>query len=411
MRELWIETWRSIVAHRLRFGLTSLGIGWGAFMLTTLSANLAGFERHWISEYEELGPKLVIMGSGAILKPRVGERGARAVELEAEDVDRTQALASVEHVAPEIGLWSIPVRRGRVSKLMRVVGVGADSDRIRSMAVARGRFLSQLDVERAARVAVLGPVVAERLFAAADPIGDHIVVDGFRMRVVGILVAKGMQLMNTNDPDDRKVLLPYTTVQRWIQKDQVVREFSFAPVRKEGAVDAIRQIKQLTALHHGYSPDNETAMWYFNIQEPLRFLEALFQGIRLFAIAAGLVTLFVGAVGVMNIMLVVVGERSREIGLRKAVGATARHIFVQFLAEAVVVAGVSGVVGAGLGLAGVQLLRFVIPAGSAYQSPPVFEPVTMVTLTLSLVVVAIVAGLVPAIRAARIPPAEALRAA
>ena len=108
MRELWIETWRSIVAHRVRFALTSLGIGWGAFMLTTLSANLAGFEQHWTSEYEEIGPRMVMMGSGVVLKPRVGERGARAVELEVEDVQRAEALESIEHATPEIGLWSVP---------------------------------------------------------------------------------------------------------------------------------------------------------------------------------------------------------------------------------------------------------------------------------------------------------------
>jgi putative ABC transport system permease protein len=410
VRDLWIETWRSIVAHRVRFGLTSLGIAWGAFMLTVLSSNLAGFEQHFVAEFEELGPKVVMMGPGVILENRVGQRGARHLELEAEDIDRLAALASVEHVAPEVGFRSLPVRNGRVSKLMRVMGVDWDSSLIRNLQVERGRFVSRLDVDRAARVAVLGAVAAERLFAHLDPIGRSLMVDGFRFRVVGILAPKGQQLMNSGDRDDLKLLLPYTTAQRWLSKTDDIRDFVFAPITKPMASAAIDHVKQLTALHAGYDPANETALWYFNVQEPLRFLRTLFIGIRVFVVAAGLVTLFVGAVGVMNMMLVVVGERTREIGVRKAVGATGRQVFVQLLAEATLVAGVSGVLGAAAGMGLVQAMRFVIPEGAPYQSPPVFEPVTTAVLTLSLVGVGVVSGLVPAARAARTPPSEALRA-
>jgi putative ABC transport system permease protein len=410
VRELWIETWRSLVAHRVRFGLTSLGIAWGAFMLTTLSANLAGFEKHFVSEFEELGPRLVIMGPGVILDSGVGARGARRLELEAEDVERNAALESVEHVAPEVGFYSMPVRNGRVSKLMRVVGLDSDSGSIRNLRIERGRFLSPLDVARGARVAVLGKVAAERLFGMAEPVGEHLLVGSFRFRVIGVLEGKGQQLVNSGDRDDLKVVLPYTTAQRWLLKKDDIQEFVLAPVTKEMAGEAIRHVEQLVALHEGYNPDNETAMWHFNVQEPLRFLRTLFTGIRVFVVAAGLVTLFVGAVGVMNIMLVVVGERTKEIGVRKAVGATGRHIFVQFLAEATVVAGASGLLGAAAGIGLVQLLRYAIPADAPYQSPPAFEPLTTAVLTFALIGVGVVSGLVPAIRAARTAPAEALRA-
>lgn len=411
MRELWIETWRSIVAHRVRFGLTSLGISWGAFMLTYLSSNMVGFESHFVAEFEELGPKIVIMGPGAILKTRVGERGARGVEMDTDDVLRNASLHSIEHVSPEVGLWSMPVRRGRVSKLMRVNGLSADSGAIRNMRVETGRFLSPLDISRDARVAVLGAVAAERLFKGADPLGGHILLDGYRFRVIGVLVAKGEQLMNTGDRDDLKVIVPYSTAQRWLSKTDHLKEFTFAPVTKDLGDTAIFQVKQLMGLQKGYDPSNETAMWSFNVQEPLKMLKGLFLGLKVFMLGAGIVTLFVGAVGVMNIMLVVVGERTREIGVRKAVGATSRAIFVQFLAEAAFVAGASGVAGASVGLGLVQAMRFVLPEGTPYQSPPVFDPVTTTTLTLALIGVGIVSGLVPAVRASRISPAEALRAA
>ena len=125
MRELWIETWRSIVAHRVRFGLTSLGIAWGAFMLTFLSSMMSGFESHFMREFEELGPRIVFMGRGTIVKARTGERGAREVDLEVDDVLAVHALSTIDDVTPEVRVWSMPVRRGRVSKLLRISGLDA----------------------------------------------------------------------------------------------------------------------------------------------------------------------------------------------------------------------------------------------------------------------------------------------
>lgn len=410
MREIWIETWRSIVAHRVRFGLTALGIAWGAFMLTFLSSNMLGFEQHFVSEFEEIGPRVVIMGPGTILKSRVGERGARQVEIEPKDVAGVQRLRNVEFASPEVSIWSMPIRVGRRSKLLRLTGLDSDGDKIRGIQIEHGRFLSPSDVERAARVAVIGPEAGRRLFGRTDPIGRTMLVDGLRFRVIGITTEKGDQLMNSGDPDDLKVLVPYSTAQRWFSQTEKLEEFSFAPTTKQASWDAIRQVRELTALREGYSPTIESAMWAFNIQEPLNMLRVIFGGIRIFMISAGLVTLFVGAVGVMNIMLVVVGERTQEIGVRKAIGARSRDIFVQFLTEATLVATASGVLGAGCGTALVQLIVVFLPEGTAYSSPPVVDPLTAIVLTCALAGVGIVSGLIPAIRAAGIPPAEALRA-
>lgn len=410
MREIFIDTWRSIVAHRLRFGLTALGIAWGAFMLTFLSSNMLGFERHFVSQFEAIGPKVVLMGTGTILKARVGERAAREVEIEAEDVARIQQLQNVEYASPEISVWSMPVRAGRRSKLLRLTGLDANASLIRNIQIDHGRFLSPTDVERAARVAILGPEAAARLFGRREPVGGTILVDGLRFRVIGITTAKGDQLMNSGDPEDLKIWVPYTTAQRWFQRTDKLETFIFAPITKDASWDAVRQVRELIALREGYDPSISSAMWDFNIQEPLNMIRTIFTGMRVFMVGAGLVTLFVGAVGVMNIMLVVVGERTQEIGIRKAIGARSRNIFVQFLAEATAVAAASGLLGAGLGMIAVQIIAAVIPEGTTYQSPPLLDPITAIALTGALIVVGVVSGVIPAIRAAQIPPAEALRA-
>jgi putative ABC transport system permease protein len=410
MRSILVDTWRSIVAHRMRFGLTALGIAWGALMLTFLSSSMLGFEAHFIREFEELGPKIVMMGRGTILKERGGERGARQIELEAQHIDRLELLAKIEHASPEIPIWSMPVRAGRRSKLLRLAGLDADADLIRNIQIERGRYLSPTDIERVARVVVLGPEAARRLFDHADPIGRRVVIDGYRFRVVGITTAKRDQLMNTGDPDDLKVIVPYTTAQRLLTRTDDLEEFSFAPTTKQESWSAIERVRELTALREGYDPRIESAMWSFNIQEPLSMIRTLFLGIRIFMMGAGLVTLLVGAVGVMNIMLVVVGERRQEIGVRKAVGARGVDIFIQFLAEATAVATASGLLGASLGIGLVQGMAAVIPEGSSFQSPPVLDPATAIVLTLALVAVGIISGLIPAIRASQVPPVEALRA-
>jgi putative ABC transport system permease protein len=408
LRDLTRETLRSLRAHALRYGLTSLGIVWGAFMLTYLSASMEGTERHFMGAMEKMGPRIVFMGGGVVLKQRVGERGARPVELEDEDSQRMESLAVVEGASPRIELWSEMVRTGRRTKLLRVEGVNEQAESIRGFRAAQGRFLSRLDVAEGARVAFLGFEAAERLFGREPAVGRRVSIAGASFRVIGVAERKGMQLVNSVDPDDRKILIPYTTAQRWITREEKIEELMFAPHRAELSVQAVQQVRELTAPHHDFSPQVETALWFFDIQEALQLVGGLLGALRLFNVVAGVATLLVGAIGVMNIMLVIVGERRQEIGLRKAIGASSRAIFLQFLAEATSVCLLSGLLGAGLGIALAQLVAKLAP-NTPFASTPVLDPLTVVTLTAALVVVGVVAGVAPALRASQVPPAEALR--
>ena len=208
-----------------------------------------------------------------------------------------------------------------------------------------GRFFSQSDVERAARVVYLGAVAAERLFGGAPAVGRTLQIESVTFRVIGVNQAKGDQMVGMNGWDDWAVFMPYTTAQRWLVHSEKLEQVAFAPTTREGSWEAIRSTRELLGLRHDFPPDLDTALSFFNVQEILQIVHQLFLGLRIFLVTAGLVTLLVGAIGVMNVMLVVVGERTNEIGLRKAVGATDRAIFVQFLAEAAAVCGISGVAG------------------------------------------------------------------
>jgi putative ABC transport system permease protein len=408
--DLLLATLRSLRAHAVRFSLTSLGVAWGAFLLTFLTASMRGSEEHFTRELEEVGPKLVLLWPGSVLKNRVGERGARAVRLEGEDVDRLRELRSIEAATPDLKLWSQIVRAGPRTKLFAVDGVGAESAAVRNLVPRQGRFLSPLEVERAERVAFLGAVAAERLFAGAPAVGRRIQVESVSFRVVGVGEPKRDQLIGVNGWDDWIVFVPWTAAQRWLLRSDAVTQISFAPALREASAEAIRHSRELLALHHDFAPDLDTALSFFDVHEILKIVFTLFTAFRLFLVSAGVVTLLIGAVGVMNIMLVVVNERTAEIGLRKAVGATDRAIFAGFLAEAAAVCGASGVAGALLGIGFTRLIASISPPESSLASPPLLDPFAVAVVVLSLVGVGIVAGVLPALRAARIAPAEALRA-
>jgi putative ABC transport system permease protein len=403
------EVLRSIWAHKLRFVLTSLGVAWGALMLTFLSAQIGNMNLHFRHELEEIGPKLVIMGRGMISHERVGERMARELDLEPEHVERLELLSVVEHASPNVELRNQVVRHGRRIKLLEVVGWDADGGLIRNVGVAEGRFLDAGDVAAARRVAVLGPEAKRRLFGPAPALGETVDLSGMRFRVIGVSEEKGTQVSNVGSPDDQLVIIPYTTAQRWFQQTDDVRELVLMAPQREQSAAAIDAARGMVGLREHFTPDTDSSMWAMNYWETLKPLFGMFLALQLFFLVAGLVTLFVGAVGVMNMMLVVVGERTWEVGLRKALGARSRDVFAQFLLEAVIVAGSAGVIGAAGGVGLLQLTKSLFSQGGIPVSGwP--DPLTTVAITLSLVGVAIVAGVMPALRAARISPAEALRA-
>jgi putative ABC transport system permease protein len=347
--------------------------------------------------------------SGVIVKERVGERGARALDLKIEDVDRLEALEVIDETSVEMHLWNQVVRAGDRTRLLTVIGLDADGLSIRNFIPAEGRFFQKHEVEANAKVAFLGAETRDRLFGRRPAVGKTVRVNGVPFRVVGVAEKKGDQIINMGDSDDKLVLVPYTSAMRWFQQDDAIDRFIAAPRTREESAEGIRGIRSVLALHHDFEPDTDITLNFVDIQEVWMVLDLLFTGLKVFLVGAGLVTLLVGAVGVMNIMLVVVGERIQEIGLRKALGASDRAIFTLFLAEAAAVSTLSGTVGALVGFFLIMLTRNNLAPGDPLINEPIFHPTTTATVVICLVLVGILAGIIPAIRASKIPPAESLR--
>lgn len=408
--DLLRDTLRSLRAHAFRFGLTSLGIAWGAAMLTYLSAQSDGYDRHFERQLDKLGQRIVFLFPGVATKQHVGQRGARPVELKREDLDRIAALQAVERAAPNIWLGPRVMRAAGRTKLVFTFGASEDTAPVRSFAVEQGRPLSRRDVDLGLNVIVLGARAATRLFGSASPVGRTMHVEGIPFEVIGVTQPKGDQLVYIGPGDDEVALIPFTTARTWFTRSDLIDQVIFSPRTREGSWDAVRLVRAILGRHHGFGQNDDAAMGYFNIQEVVNIVRGLLLALRLFLTAASLITLAVGGVGVMNIMLVMVSERTREIGLRKAVGASNRAIFVEVLAEALAVTIFAGLLGVALGWLGVHVSASAVGSDQILRAAPLLRPERVVVVVTTLVGVGLATAVLPALRAMHIDPAVALRA-
>jgi putative ABC transport system permease protein len=408
--DLLMDTLQSVRSHALRFLLTSLGIFWGVTMLTYLSATSTGYDVHFEKMIQKIGHRIIYLFPGVISKDTAGERGSRDVIFEMEDVRRVADLNAVDRAAPNLFLGARIYRLGQRSKLIWTYGANEFTLGIRNFEIAEGRAINKRDVDDRSEVVFLGHLAAKRIFGNKPALGRTLHIESIPFRVVGISKEKGDQMIGMGPRDDEVALIPVTTAQRWFTLDKNVGVMIFEPTPEAVSWSALDYAKATIGLHQGFRYDDPGAIGNFNIDEVMGILHGLLFGLKLFLATASIITLMVGAAGVMNIMLVVVTERTREIGLRKAIGASNSAIFVQFLAESLCVTLISGLSGAVAGTGLVFLsARLIAKYGSA-QIPPIYVPGNMLVIVGSLVVIGVVSGLLPSIRASRIEPAISLRA-
>jgi putative ABC transport system permease protein len=407
--DLLRESLRSLRAHALRFALTGLGMVWGVAMLTFLLAAVDGFERNFDRQLDKVGQRAIFLFPGSVSRAAVGQRNARPVEPKLEDVGRLERLEGIDRAAAHVPLGARLLRAGGRSKLIWLYGVSPAALDIRGFRAQAGRFLSDADVADDARVVFLGAKSAERLFGRTDVVGRTVHVDGIPFVVVGVSEPKNEQIIYIGPADDEMAMIPITTAQRRFIRDDVVSQLVLEPRTRAGSWEASADARALLGFHHEFRADDRGAMDDFNLEEVRQIVAPLYLGVRIFLMAASLITLCVGAVGVMNIMLVVVRERTKEIGLRKSIGGSNAAIFAQFLAETMLVCLAAGTAGALLGMAGVAIMTRVVGEGSVVNAPPLLLPERVALVFASLVGIGIAAGFLPAARAARVDPAVSLR--
>jgi putative ABC transport system permease protein len=414
LREILIQAWISLRRQPVRSCLTMAGIVWGIVAVTMLLAYGSGFRRVLMSTFEAFGHDVIICWPGTTSEQAGGERAGHAVRLEREDVDNILASAtSVKQVCPEsVRFRGISHEERAANTAVR--GVCTEYGEMRNEIPSDGRWLTEEDQINRRRVVFLGALLRKKLFAGMPAVGETVRINGARFTVVGTMDRK-FQGSNYFTADDESAWIPYTTAgDLWDTKSASVLVVS--PVAPQLDRRAQDQVLAALAERQHFSPTDKRAIQMISFEQFRPLYEMISYGLQFLLLFVGLLTLGIGGVGVMNIMLVTVNERVREIGLRRALGARRRHIRWQFLSEALALTFVGGAVGMVVSVAVGALIGTLPFMGPAYEDTSGKVDIHMqiswgiiVASIAALTLVGVLSGLVPAMRAARLDPVEALR--
>ena len=430
--ELLRQTWANLTANKLRSFLTMFGIIWGVVSIVILSGLGEGFQRGNRTVLEELGKNIVIIRNGRTSLQAGGTRAGRAVRLTIHDVHELRSRSRLlEHVSPELMRWGAQVKSEFNASSLQMSGVWPSFQYMRTIEVDRGRLLNQADCDQARRVALIGFDSSRQLFADRDPTGRQVMIDGIPYTVVGRLRKKS-QDSNYTGEDNQRLFLPYETMRRdfplpeaYVTADnlsaiiaaprpevtaalieRIDREgIRFMGLDSRGPVED--EVRAILAPRHGFLPEDTEAINFWNTALSTAMFGRMIDGMHRFFVAVSVVTLLLGGIGVMNIMLIAVRERTREIGVRKALGATSAAIQRQFFSEGLALTLVSGAIGFGIGLA-LSALVNLAPMPERFAGL-ILTWQTAAFAVAALTAIGVAASLYPARRASRLPPIEALR--
>lgn len=414
LREILLQAWEALWRQPLRSVLTLLGIAWGIVAVTLLLAYGSSFRRVMVAGFDAFGKSAVVCWPGQTSEQAGGERAGKKVRLEKADFDFIRQDASlVKQASLESVRWKTIAYGDRLANTA-IRGVYPDYGELRSETPVEGRWINPEDFLERRRVVFLGGRLARKLFAGRPPLGETVRIAGVRFTVIGVLENK-IQLSSYFTSDDQSAFIPYTAAgDLWNTRYASVLVFS--PIQPSFERKARAQVLAALAKRQDFSPTDKRATQMHGREELRPIVDGLTIGLQVLLTFIGALTLGIGGVGVMNIMLVSVDERIREIGLRRAVGARRRHILMQFLCEALVLTLIGGALGMGL--------SYVVAAsvGSLPLMGPLFEdtsgigdiqlvisPMTLAVSTGVLLIVGVISGLAPAIKASRLEPSAALR--
>jgi putative ABC transport system permease protein len=412
--EIVHESWTALARSRVRSVLTMLGIVWGIVAVTLLIAYGSSFRAILVHAFDAFGKSAVICWPAQTSEQPGGQRAGKVVRFEQADLDLIRSNATlVKHVCLET------VRRLAITYGDRLVntairGVCPEYGEMRNEVPLDGRWISSADSIERRRVVFLGSRLLQQLFAGRPAVDETVEIDGVRFTVIGTMASK-MQMSNYFTSDDRSAFIPYSAAgDLWNTRYASV--LVFEPVAPQFEKKAESQVLAAVAERQQFSPNDKKAIVMFGREQFRPIIDGITIGLQMLLIFIGGLTLGIGGVGVMNIMLVSVDERIREIGLRRAMGARKSHIRLQFLAEAMMLM----LLGGAIGIIMSYIVAAIVPSlpllGPLYQDTSgtgdIHLHISFLTVCMStavLVVVGIITGLVPALRAGSLDPVEALR--
>jgi putative ABC transport system permease protein len=408
----WQEILSGLKKHKLRTALTAFGVFWGIFMLVLLIGIGNGLETGVMRQFEDLAVNTIYVWSDRTSLPYKGLKAGRWFPMTNEDTDALKAnFPEIQNLSPQLNLWGeYTVDRKDKSSSFKVSGVGPEYLKIRATRIEKGRPFNLLDMRWNRKVAIIGTRVPEVLFEKGeDPLGQYIKIKGVYFQVVGVL---GTKAIGGNREEAETITIPFSTMQQTFNMKNWVHVYCMNVKTDRPLAEVEGRIKNFLALRHQVSPQDPRAIGSWNNARDFESLNGLFAGVKTFIWIVGIGTIVAGIVGVSNIMLIIVKERTREIGIRMAVGATPGSIIGMIIQESVLITSVSGYMGMVAGVGAIELvsrLMDVFKLQNQYFSNPYVDIRIAITATVLLVVAGTGAGLFPALRASSIKPIEALK--
>jgi len=412
--DLAVQTFANLRRNKLRSFLTLFGIAWGIASLVLMSALSDGFRQGQRKNMSQIGDNIVFVYGGVTEEQAGGQRAGRRINLNERDLEIIRAnCPAVAVLSAEHKNYAVPARTGSNSGRFLTLGANPDYLKLRNLPVERGRTISEADVREGRRVAVLGASVRKQLFLRNPlPLGERVYLNNYPYEVIGVMSEKD-QNSSYDGWDNDKILIPTSSLlrdmppDRQVYAEKRVNGFLYRPTDIARWEEAQAQVRAAVGRVHGFLPQDKGALRVFDSIESAQMFDSIFNAGEIFLTVVSLVTLSLGGVGVMNTMMMAVSERTNEIGLKKALGATSRRILTDFFLEGLFLAILSG--------AGGLILTLLLSAGvNSLPMPAMFSglPIKWTMLafaTTALGLVAVASALPPARRAAAMTPVEALR--
>lgn len=398
----------TITRNKTRSLLTAFGVFWGIFMLVALIGGGQGMQEELNQQFEGFASN-----AGFVVAQKTGEaykgfRKGRYWELELKDIERLRKVEGLDVITPSLALWGNNVVYKDKKYSSSIKGLYPDYEYIEHQEMAYGRFINDVDIREARKVCVIGKRVYEGLFKPGeDPCGKYVRVDSTYYRVVGMCSSEGN--VNIQGQASEAVTIPFTTMQRTYNVGNRVDVICLTMKPGHKVKDAEPKVESILKEAHYISPDDKQAIMFLDTEALFSMMDNLLTGVRFLAWMVGLGTLLAGAIGVSNIMMVTVKERTTEIGIRRAIGARPRDILQQILTESMVLTTLAGMAGISFAVFVLQILE------TAANEPGIIKTHYQVSFGLAigtcvlLIALGVLAGLAPAYRAMAIKPIEAIR--
>ena len=410
------EIWQTITRNKTRSLLTAFGVFWGIFLLVVLSSTGNGFENGLMKQVEGVTPNTGFFFVNQTSEPYKGYQKGRAWTMQLADMEAIkEAFPCVKAISPEASLWSSEDKNvvySSRSGSFSVKGVMPEYNDIQRSKILKGRYINDTDIAANRKVCLLGKKVYETMFEKGeDPLGKMVKVNGIYFQVVGV-VRSYTEDVNINGTIDESVILPFTTMQQVYALGDKIYFFAMVADDDTPISEIEEDIKHFIKERHDIAPTDDDAFNSFNLSEIFKAFKGLFFGIHILIWIVGLGTLMSGIIGVSNIMLVTVKERTREIGVRRALGAKPKNIISQVLSESLLLTTLAGLVGLCIGVGVMAIVAMItsnMPSDNAMFQDPNIGFGAAVAATVIVIISGLLAGVLPAWRAIQIKAIDAIR--